>query len=135
MTPTDAGPLFALFNAHDKHHGACARAVRSLTFPLVTTWPCLTEAMYFLGKSLGHAAQDDLWEMVTDGRLLLHPLSENETARMRVLMTKYKSTPMDLADASLVVMCETLNARVIFTVDSDFYVYRLADGRALRLVP
>lgn len=135
MTPIDAGPLFALFNARDKHYAACTRAAQNIPYPFVTTWPCLTEAMYFLGKSLGHAAQDDLWDLVSRGRLVIHALSESETARMRALMEKYKTTPMDLADASLVVMCETLNAHRIFTVDSDFYVYRLADGRALRVVP
>ncbi len=54
---------------------------------------------------------------------------------MRLLMDKYKTLPMDLADASLVVMAETLGASVVFTMDSDFYVYRLANGRALCLVP
>jgi len=32
---------------------------------------------------------------------------------------------MDLADASLVATAETLGIRQIFTLDSDFYVYRL----------
>lgn len=135
MTPVDAGPLFALFNARDKHHAACTLAVQRLPTPFVTTWPCLTEAMYFLGKSLGHTAQDDLWDMVSRGLIVLHDLSETERSRMRTLMAKYNNVPMDLADASLVVMCETLNARQIFTVDGDFYIYRLADGRALHIVP
>lgn len=53
---------------------------------------------------------------------------------MQTLMEKYKDTPMDLADASLVAAAESLGLTRIFTVDSDFYVYRLADGTALEVV-
>jgi predicted nucleic acid-binding protein len=42
---------------------------------------------------------------------------------------------MDLADASLVAVAETRLFRRVFTIDSDFYVYRLADGSALEVVP
>ena len=42
---------------------------------------------------------------------------------------------MDLADASLVVVAESRTLRRVFTTDSDFYLYRLADGSALEVVP
>ena len=53
---------------------------------------------------------------------------------MRELMAKYKDTPMDLADASLVA-AEVLGVRRIFTVDSDFVVYRLPGKQAFDIVP
>lgn len=53
---------------------------------------------------------------------------------MRQLMVKYRDTPMDLADAA-VVAAEVLNAARVFSIDSDFYIYRLADGAALEVVP
>lgn len=40
-------------------------------------------------------------------------------------MEQYRGTPMDLADASLVATAEVLNLSRIFTLDSDFYVYRI----------
>jgi hypothetical protein len=54
---------------------------------------------------------------------------------MVALMDKYKDRPMDLADASLVAAAERLGARRIFTLDSDFHIYRLADSSALECVP
>lgn len=54
---------------------------------------------------------------------------------MRVLREKYKDTPMDLADASLVAAAEQLNLKRIFTLDSDFYVYRINDRDAFEVVP
>ena len=51
---------------------------------------------------------------------------DSETKRMRVLMEKYRDTPMDLADAALIRVAEREGIRKIFTVDrEDFSVYRL----------
>lgn len=44
---TDTGPLVALINRNDPHHARCKAAVREWpAMPLLTTWPCWTEAMY-----------------------------------------------------------------------------------------
>lgn len=67
--------------------------------------------------------------------LIFHDLSALEIARMQLLMQKYRDTPMDLADASLVALAETLGATRIFTLDSDFFVYRLENGAALEIRP
>ena len=42
--------------------------------------------------------------------------------RARVLMEKYRDTPMDLADASLVVLGEAKNLRRVFRLDSGFLI-------------
>lgn len=132
---TDTGPLVALLDTDDPKHQACVNIGRCLPRgPLLTTGPCFTEAMYLLGKVGGIRYQAALWQMRAANRLIFHDLTETEADRMAVLMDKYKDTPMDLADASLVVTAESLSQRRIFTVDSDFYVYRLADGSALEVL-
>jgi predicted nucleic acid-binding protein len=50
-------------------------------------------------------------------------------------MEQYRDTPMDLADATLVTAAEVLRVHRIFTLDSDFKVYRTRDGRAFEIVP
>jgi hypothetical protein len=40
-----------------------------------------------------------------------------------------------LADAFLVVVAESRTLRRVCTTDSDFYVYRLADGSAWEVMP
>lgn len=42
---------------------------------------------------------------------------------------------MDLADASLVALAETRRLRRIFTLDTDFYIYRLNDREPLEVFP
>jgi predicted nucleic acid-binding protein len=54
---------------------------------------------------------------------------------MRTLMEKYADIPMDFADASIVAAAESLNLDTVFTIDSDFYVYRLHDRHPFRVFP
>ena len=91
--------------------------------------------MHLLNRADGHFAQQGLWELVTDNALIIHASSLEEQARMRELMIKYSNVPMDLADAALVAAAEVLGVQRVFSIDSDFYVYRLADGTALEVVP
>ena len=55
--------------------------------------------------------------------------------RMRTLMEQYRDVPMDLADASLVAVAEERGLDTIFTLDSDFRIYRLPRGRSFTVVP
>ena len=55
--------------------------------------------------------------------------------RMQELMEQYKDTPMDLADASLVVAAEVLNIARVFTTDTDFYVYRRHGNQPFEVLP
>jgi predicted nucleic acid-binding protein len=136
MTLTDTGPLIALLDKNDTHYAACVAAAKRLpSGPLLTTWPCFTEAMYLLGEVGGYRYQAELWKLQTVQRLVLHNLTATEMERMAQLMKKYQDTPMDLADASLVVVAESRSLRRVFTLDSDFRIYRLADGSVLEVVP
>jgi len=60
---------------------------------------------------------------------------EAEQKQMRTLMQKYKDTPMDLADASLVTAAEVLNVTRIFTTDSDFYIYQIGGTKPFEVLP
>jgi len=50
---------------------------------------------------------------------------------MDSLMAQYADVPMDLADSSIVAVSESTRFRKVFTVDSDFYIYRMVDGSVL----
>jgi len=136
VTLIDAGPLIALIDKGQAvAHQQCLEAQRSLTGPLLTTWPCFTEAMYFLGHLGGWRGQAALWSFVTQITLLLHTPSSTETSRMQALMEKYKDVPMDLADASLVSLAEASGLKQVFTLDTDFYIYRIAGKEGFDVIP
>ncbi len=134
MILVDAGPLVALIEPDEPDHERCRKALASLTPPLLTTWPALTEAMYLLGQS-GWTPQEGLWRLVLRGDLALHELDEAQLARSRDLMEKYRDLPMDLADATLVAAAEARDLDQIFTLDRDFATYRLHGRRRFTIVP
>ena len=136
MTLCDTGPLVALVDRDDPHHARCVAALQALPAqPLLTTWPCLTEAMYLLWRIGGLLAQDELWGYLADGLVVLHIPAANEWERIRTLMQQYHDAPMDLADASLVTAAERLQLRRIFTLDPHFYAYRIDGQHPFDVVP
>ena len=135
MTPCDTGPLIALIDEDDIHHQRCMEALPSLRGPLLTTWPCMTEAMHFLGKAGGWHFQEALWRFVERGTLQLHSATEEEWVRIYALMQQYRDAPMDLADASLVAASEATGLSHIFTLDGHFNAYRMFTGASFVIVP
>ncbi len=126
MIIVDTGPLYALIDkGQEETHRKCLSTAKAAKSRLITTWPCLTEAMYLLGDRCGWNGQQGLWRYLEKGLLVLHSPADNEWNRCHELMKQYNDTPMSLADASLVVLAEVTGLRRIFTLDSDFRVYRI----------
>jgi len=121
---TDAGVLVALIDSAQTQSAPCRATYKSLTLPLITTWPAFTEAMYLLHRIGGWPLQRNLWRHIEEGSLTFHVSTKSEQLRMKALMEQYRDTPMDLADSSLVVAAESLGDKRVFTIDSDFHVYR-----------
>ena len=133
---TDTGPLTALFDSGDQNHST-AREILSgaIKAPLVTTCPCFTEALYLLSRTRYPSRQYRLLQMVELQTLDLHHLTPAEDHRAFALMRQYRDRPMSYADASLIATAESLRLSSIFTFDSDFRFYRLADGSTLEVIP
>jgi predicted nucleic acid-binding protein len=135
MTLCDAGPLIAIIDADEPDHDACLAALDELALPLVTTWPAFTEAMYLLGQAGGITGQGALWTLVRTNRLVLADLSTKAIERSAQLMEKYADRPMDLADATLVALAEEHGHRKVFSLDSDFHIYRIRGRQRFDVVP
>ncbi len=125
ITLVDTGPLVALIDKGQRElHKKCVEKQKELMAPLITTWLCIGEAMHLLYRLSGWKGQDRLWEIIEKGAAEIYPLGEDEAKRMRILMEQYQDTPMDLADASLVVVAEITGLRRVFTIDDDFFIYK-----------
>ncbi len=131
MILLDTGPIVALFDPADESHLPCTDILKSIVEPLVTTTPVLTEAFHLLSPGSKGAA--NLIHFISDGGLAVWFLSPDTLDRAFELMREYADHPMDLADASLVVMAETENVHKVFTIDrGDFAAYRIKRGHRLR---
>lgn len=135
MTLVDAGPLLAIIDAEEPDHRRCIEALGRIEPPLVTTWPALAEAMHLAGSRTGWPGQEALWRLVLRGDLDVVAPDGGHLVRAHDLMRKYRDVPMDLADATLVALAEERKIDRIFTLDSDFRVYRLHGRRAFTIVP
>lgn len=127
MILCDAGVLLCLVDRTQLQHKAYQRAVTQLTPSLLTTWPCLTEAMYLALQRGGWTAQKKLGQLLLDSLLVVYEIQERDYSRLLELMEQYRDRPMDLADATLVLVAERTGYRQILTLDSDFLFYRISD--------
>lgn len=124
--------MVALFDARDSAHEECREILRALQCTLVTTWPALTEAFYFLEEL---AARELLWDLISQGTVETEDILRSEFSGMRGYMAKYADLPMDFADASLVVVAERLRLRKVFTLDHHFRLYRPRHARHFEVFP
>jgi uncharacterized protein len=121
----DTGVFVALADRRDWWHESARNALRTAEEGWVTTWPVITEATHLLRKRLDQQAAIDLMADVADGGVQLWTPSLEGIAGMPALMRKYANLPMDLADASLVLLAEHLgHGRILSTDMRDFGAYR-----------
>jgi uncharacterized protein len=132
---TDTGPLIALIDHKQSAHKTCREVYEAAELPLLTTWPCFSEAMHILGRLGGWPPQALLWGLLRHSGIYIHAPSGAEIERMHILMGKYRDRPMDLADASLVAAAEARQLNRIFTLDGDFRFYRLNDKDSFEVIP
>ncbi len=118
----DAGPLVALLDADDQYHGWAEAQFRELPAPLVTCEAVLAEAFFLLRRY--RPAQERLLDWAQRGALKFPLLIEKEAKAIRALWAQYEDVPMSLADACLVRMAELQPSARVFTLDSDFMIYR-----------
>lgn len=128
MIIADTGFFLALANPADEFHQIALAVAMGLNEPLVTTYPVLTETSYLLMSRGGYHAQVAFLRSIGEGFAEVFALSPANLLRMAALMERYGDLPMDMADASLVVLAEHLKHGRILTVDRrDFSVYRWND--------
>jgi uncharacterized protein len=140
MILADTGFFIALGNSGDRDHNLAIQTLSTLSEPLVTTYPVITETSYLLARDGGIAAQFAFLTEVANGTFLIFDLQRHHISRMVELMKRYTKLPMDFADASLVVLAEHLGHGRILTCGGthpegnrrDFNVYRWNNNNPFR---
>jgi predicted nucleic acid-binding protein len=128
----DTGVIVALLDRSERNHAACVEAVTALAAPLVTCEAVIAEACYLLRGVRG--ATGAVLENVERGVFQVPFRLDAAVGAIRVLMKRYASVPMDLADACLVHLADTLETGAILTLDSDFGVYRWRRRRSFEFL-
>ncbi|HRG76000.1 MAG TPA: PIN domain-containing protein [Leptospiraceae bacterium] len=121
-TLLDAGPLIALFDNSDTHSLRVQTFFKNFSGKFYTTWPVITETMHFL--NFNPNVQSDFLKWLQRDPLRISPQDKHSLEKIRNLILKYQNVPMDLADASLLLVSEEEGINSIVTLDSDYIVYR-----------
>ncbi len=125
MILADTGFFVALANRADRHHAVAKAALATLRQPLVTTWPVMTETCHLLASRLGIDAEISFVRSASFGAFEVFALERSHLPRALALIEKYRALPMDLADASLVILADESGSGDILSTDArDFGAYR-----------
>ena len=126
MIIVDSGFWLALANKRDAfHQQARTRFPEFQQEGFITTWCVITETCYLLQQRVGIDAPTALLNKVSTDALQVFDLTQAHCPRIVELMNQYRNLPMDLADASLVILAEHLGHGRILSVDQrDFNTYR-----------
>jgi len=130
----DTGPLVAYLDAGETSHPEVSACLDGFSGRLFTTSAVITEAMYLVSAS--PEGPSLLVEFLTVGDVGVVDFSQpSELHDAVALMEKYSDTPMDYADATLVLLAERLETRHILTLDRrGFSAFRTRRGNAFSLV-
>jgi len=109
MIIVDTGFWLALANRKDISHQAATKLFQRLEGEeFITTWCVVTETCYLMQKRVGVDAPKLFIRKITAGMVKIFDLQQVHCLRIEQLMEKYRDLPMDLADASLVILAEEL---------------------------
>jgi uncharacterized protein len=118
----DAGPLVALLDRRDKHHGWVIEQLPGLRPPFRTCEAAIAEAFHLLRRL--PESRTAILAMIAEGALTTPFQLSEHSGEVLELVQRYANVPMSLADACLVRMSELFPNPVVFTLDSDFRIYR-----------
>ena len=125
----DTGILVALIDRSDRHHAWVCEQLKLIVPPLLTCEAVVSEAWFLLGRVRN--GRETLIQLLTLRQVQVCFDLDREWDRVSLLLQCYASVPVSLADAELVRMAELYPQSVIFTLDSDFQVYRKDRDRVI----
>jgi len=128
----DTGILLALIDRNDGHHTWVTERLKEIAPPLLTCEAVISESWFLLQRV--KRGREILLQLLAQKQIIIQFDLDAELARVMTLLSRYQSVPVSLADAELVRMSELYPSSLIFTLDSDFLVYRKNRDRPIPLL-
>lgn len=122
----DTGVIVGLIYEKDQWHEWAFEQSKRLLPPFYVCESAITEACFLLHHLPD--GEEKVLGMVAARHLQIDFSLSAEAESIKTLMRKYANVPMSLTDACLVRMSELIENSVVFTIDSDFLIYR-KDGK------
>jgi len=131
----DAGPLISVVNFSELALSVRLRGIFERDGEQFYTSPAvLTEAFHLTARTGGWPQQSLVWKLLERHSIRVLQLRDADLDRTHQLMSRYADRPMDFGDATLVALAEVHRINRVFTLDSDFYIYRIHDREAFDVI-
>ena len=118
----DSGPLVAFLNKRDRFHDWTTAQWNQIAAPMLTCEAVVSESCFLLSGI--KSGSDRVMQLIQREILMISFHLDEHIDPVKKLLMKYQSVPMSLADACLVRMSELHSNSYVFTMDSDFSLYR-----------
>jgi uncharacterized protein len=131
----DTGPFVAYLDRRDPAHQTVAPSLQSFKGHLVTTGAVISEVMYFVSEVPDGPMA--FAQLLLSSRVQIADVTRPaQVLAAAELMNEYSHTPMDFADATLVLLADEIGITDIFTLDRrGFSTYRSLKRKEFRLFP
>lgn len=128
----DSGPFIAFLSSSEHYHRWVLEQLSQMDGDLITTESVLSEVVFLMKQN--RVAIKAIQDLI--GQKLLHivPAFSAEPITCFNMVGKYADLPSSVADISLVYVHSTTKNSIIFTLDSDFLIYKSSSGKPLKLV-
>ncbi len=128
----DSGVTVAYLDKRDAWNEWTMEAMKSLPLPFYTCETVISESCFLLKHV--HNGEQAVLSLIEKGVFQIDFSLSNEISTVKKLMSKYDNVQMSLADACLVRMSELIDDSVVFTLDSDFHIYRKHGRKKIDLI-
>jgi predicted nucleic acid-binding protein len=128
----DTGVFVALVNRREQTHEWVKNTLKTLSLPFLTCESVITESCFLL-KNV-RDGEDAVLNLIDSNKLQIPFNLSEEVPEIKQLMKQYKSVPISLADACLVRMSELTRGSSVFTLDSDFRIYRQYKNQVIPVI-
>lgn len=128
----DTGPLVSFLLPGLTWHEWAVQEWRQVSPPFLTCESVLTEAAFLLRREKHDA--DVLFDLLARRIIQLSISIADQKEDIRSLIHRYRNLPMSLADACLVRLSELHRDSVVFTLDSDFRLYRRHGNKVIPVI-
>lgn len=136
MILLDTGGLLAAMDGSQRQHAACAAALKRARPPLLLSPFVLAELDYLVGRHAGADAQRALLQEVARGAYQIEAFTAADVQAAGILIERYGSLRIGLADASIVVLAARHAVRDVLTLDErHFRALRIGPRKRFRLLP
>lgn len=128
----DTGVIVAYLDKRDEWHDWTLEQMQTLPAPYSVCESVITESCFLLDHLQN--GKNNVLAMLKAGFLAIDFSLSDEVESVQTLIKKYDNVPMSLADACLVRMSELIDNSFVFTLDSDFHIYRKHGRKKIDLV-